>query len=71
MGKRTKDAGVSCPYYHSEDAQKIYCDGVQEGSWVHLAFGSKADKKAYKRDYCRGCFGRCWLAKMQMSMQRL
>lgn len=64
MGKRYIDPKARCPYYHSEDAQKIYCDGVQEGTAIHLAFGSKTDKKDYKQEFCKEEFGSCKIAGM-------
>ena len=65
MGKRYIDAGARCPHYHSEDAQHIYCDGVENGTWVHLAFLDKGCKRDYKRRCCRGNYGSCHLAQMQ------
>lgn len=64
MGKRYIAKNVECPFYHSEDAQKIYCEGIQKGSSLHLAFGSKTDKKAYKAKHCLLCHRDCALAKM-------
>ena len=42
-----------CPHYKHEDSQMIYCDGVQDGSVVHLAFASKTDAVGYKVSHCR------------------
>lgn len=64
MGKRYIAKNVECPFYHSEDAQKIYCDGPELGSWLHLAFGSKTDLKIYKAKFCCCDFGKCAIAKM-------
>lgn len=64
MGKRYIAQNVKCPFYHSEDAQKIYCEGIQKGSSLHLAFGSKTDKKLYKAKFCIECHNECALARM-------
>ena len=53
-----------CPFYKHEDAQVIYCYGVQEGSVIHLAFASKTDAKSYKERHCRNNFKVCLIAKM-------
>lgn len=65
MGKRYIAKNVECPFYHSEDAQKIYCDGVKPGTSVHLAFGSKTDKKEYKEKFCKSEYCSCKIARMQ------
>ena len=36
--KQRSDVLVKCPYYKEEEKQKIFCEGVQEGSAIHLAF---------------------------------
>ena len=65
MGKRYIDGAAICPHYHSDDAQHIYCDGVRENTWVHLAFTGKKAKTDYKCIYCRGNWRKCLLARMQ------
>lgn len=65
MGKRPIDRAVKCPHYHSDDAQHIYCDGVNDENWVHLAFPGKRKKQEYKCIYCRENWKRCLLARMQ------
>lgn len=64
MGKRYIAKNVECPFYHSEDQQKIYCDGVGVGTSLHLAFGSKTDLKKYKEAYCINCYEKCDIARM-------
>lgn len=53
-----------CPYYKHEDSQVIYCDGVQDGSVVHLAFSNKTDSMIYKKEKCRGNFKECLICQM-------
>ena len=62
--KHMISAEVKCPYYRHEDSQVIYCEGVQDGSVIHLAFANKSDSKSYKRDYCRKNYAACRICKM-------
>ena len=62
--KHRADVLVKCPYYKYEEKQKIYCEGVQEGTAIHLAFDTTPNLKDYKRHYCKGCYDRCLIAEM-------
>lgn len=64
MGKRYVDAGVKCPHYCSEDTSKIFCEGFRARQWVHLAWQSEGERKKYKRDYCRGDWEKCPIARI-------
>ena len=64
MGKRYVSKEVECPFYHSEDEQKIYCEGVNERSSIHLAFSSKTERREYRRKKCSGEYKKCRIAKM-------
>lgn len=57
------DVLVKCPYYKYEDKQRIFCEGVQEGTALHLAFDT-ANLKEYKSHYCKGCYNKCLIAGM-------
>lgn len=65
MGKRYVDAGVQCPYYCSEAPSKIYCEGFADKQWVHLAWESDKERKAHKREFCRGDWERCPIAAIR------
>lgn len=56
---------VKCPYYHREEKQKIFCEGIQEGTSIHLAFDTGENLKEYERRFCKRCWGDCILAQMQ------
>ena len=56
---------VKCPYYRREEKQKIFCEGVSQGTSIHLAFGSPQQRKQYETIYCKGDWSRCLLAQMQ------
>jgi hypothetical protein len=63
--KRYVSKYVMCPFYHNEDALIIYCEGVTDGTVIHLAFNDKDQKKDYKKEYC--CtprYEKCLLCKM-------
>ena len=61
--KRRCDAIVKCPYYKFEEKQKIYCEGVQAGTAIHLAFDTCPSLKDYKRQFCKGCWQKCQIAE--------
>lgn len=62
--KHRADVLVKCPYYKFEEKQKIFCEGVQEGTAIHLAFDTTPNLKQYKKHFCKGCYNQCLLAKM-------
>lgn len=62
--KHKEDWMIKCPYYKCEDKQKIFCEGVQEGTAIHLAFDTPSNLKDYKRAFCRECWEQCFLADM-------
>lgn len=62
--KRYCSPEALCPFYRSEDSQKIYCEGIGEGNAIHLAFGSKTHLKIHKDSYCDSEYGECPIAKM-------
>ncbi len=47
-----------CPYYHSNDEDRIKCEGVEPGTSTHVVFGSREARKSYKRWFCDDV-GRC------------
>ena len=62
--KHRADVLVKCPYYKFEEKQKIFCEGVQDGTAIHLAFDTTPNLKQYKKHFCKGCYNQCLLAKM-------
>ena len=63
--KHRSDVLVKCPYYKFEDKQIIFCEGVQEGTAIHLAFDTAPNLKDYKNHFCKRCYNKCLLADMQ------
>lgn len=62
--KHRQDVLVRCPYYKGEEKQMIFCEGVQEGSALHLAFDTNPNLRDYKNHYCKGCYNKCHIAGM-------
>lgn len=64
MGKHYTSSRALCPFYKHESRQVIYCEGVEEGNVLHLAFASPADCLAYKKRYCRSDHTQCIIKVM-------
>lgn len=65
MSKRTESSIVLCPFYHSEDKQKIFCEGIENGTAVHLAFDNQSHAKEYRAFYCCSKYKSCLINQMQ------
>lgn len=48
-----------CPFYDSEEAQKVICEGVIENTHIHLCFDTPDALKEYKRKFCYDDFESC------------
>lgn len=64
MGKHGFTKDVVCPYYKYEAPQVVYCEGVEDGTALHLAFPTKDGKKQYMLERCRNCWKSCLIAQM-------
>jgi hypothetical protein len=62
--KRYVSSYVLCPFYHSEDSQKLYCEGVMSGTSIHLAFDTPYNKKNYRNKLCCRDYSRCYINRM-------
>lgn len=64
MGRKhvDRDPRVQCPYYKCEGKWVIYCEGVAPEQCIHMAFGSKAGRRDYARQFCRSRWGGCMIA---------
>lgn len=61
--KHRQDVLVKCPYYKGEEKQKLFCEGVQEGSTIHMAFDTTPNLKDYKNRLCKRCWNECLVAQ--------
>ena len=62
--KHRQDVLVKCPYYKGEEKQMLFCEGVQEGAAIHLAFDTSPNLKDYKSHFCKRCYNQCLIAEM-------
>lgn len=53
-----------CPFYRKEDHHKIYCEGICDGTSVHLVFDTLDRLCEYKKSYCYAGYSCCVLAQM-------
>lgn len=62
--KRYESSRSKCPFYRSETQQKVYCEGVEDGTSIHLAFDTTAHANEFKQYYCSGRYMACPIAVM-------
>jgi hypothetical protein len=49
-----------CPFYKHENRNVIYCEGIKEGTVIHIAFANPHECIEYKKQNCRcGNFKQC------------
>ena len=53
-----------CPFYHSEDGYRICCEGVEDGSSVHVVFPTPQKKQSYSGGFCCKDYKSCRVARM-------
>ena len=59
-----EDEHVQCPYYRKDAVQSVHCEGVTDGTALHLGFATKEQLRRYKRAFCRNVWQSCMIAKM-------
>lgn len=62
--KRQMSSNVVCPFYHFEERQIIYCEGVEKNTAIHLAFASPPQLRDYKKRFCETEYCNCRIADM-------
>ncbi len=66
--RRYESKYAVCPFYKSEDDLKIYCEGVEDGTFIHLSFSTSTKlKKRYRCKFCEGQYSDCRIAKMLLA----
>ena len=58
-----------CPFYICDDASKIHCEGVTDGTKIILAFKNPELKKLYKIDRCNKLYD-CKLCYIYQMLER-
>ncbi len=64
MTNNVEDTYIECPYYKYESSAAIHCEGVEDGTKLHLGFSSRYRLHSYKQRLCRGDWKKCLIAKM-------
>lgn len=64
MSKGRESIYVRCPYYCREDRKlmQLRCEGIIEGTELYQRFGSGAEMRSHKDQYCQGAYRSCPLA---------
>lgn len=55
---------VRCPYYSKEEGVKIHCEGVEDGTYIHLVFASPDIRRDYQLKKCCSDYNNCLIAAM-------
>ena len=58
MKRYTSNKSI-CPFYKYENRNVIYCEGIKEGSVLHLAFANPSDCLSHKKQFCRCNYSQC------------
>ena len=53
MATISEDYMVQCPFYKTNTSQVLYCEGLEDGMAIHLAFATRSQLNSYKMRYCR------------------
>lgn len=65
MANKNEDHLVQCPYYKTNTSQVVYCEGLEDGMAIHLAFATHPQLVDYKGRYCRRMeYVKCPLARI-------
>lgn len=64
MAKNSISSRIRCPYCQCEARVLLYCEGVQPGTTLHLAFANPSALKEYRAKYCDADYNKCMIAKM-------
>ena len=62
--KRYHDVMAMCLYFGGAEKQKIFCEGVQEGNAIHMAFDTPQNRRDYKKCFCNRGYNSCLVADM-------
>lgn len=65
MSKRAPSLVAICPFYKDQERQKIICEGLEQGSSLHLTFATPDMRRAFEIGHCK-CwdYEKCPLAEM-------
>ena len=66
--KRHESYLAQCPFYISEDSNRVLCEGIEEDSTIHIVFQSSTKKREYCKKHCRDNYKACKVSVMLFSM---
>ena len=53
-----------CPFYKEQDAQRIFCCGLEKNNNIHMAFGCVTQRKEWAGRFCNKDYEQCKLYRM-------
>ena len=62
--KHYESKSALCPFYHSEEARAIHCEGTEDNNVLHLIFWSPESKQKYEERFCCAAIAKCRLCGM-------
>ena len=66
--KKHKDCTfIKCPFFHAQDPVKIFCEGIEQDSTIHIAFATGQAKKSFVRRNCSAEYQQCPIYKINDS----
>lgn len=48
---------VKCPFYRTNNTNKIVCEGLAKGNTINLVYESQADRAKYMKEVCYDILG--------------
>ena len=48
---------VKCPFYRTNNTNKIVCEGLTEGNTINLVYESQTDRAKYMKEVCYDVLG--------------
>ena len=67
--KRYISVRAKCPYYRSQETQKIYCAGIQPNTATVITFLYPGDRVTYEAKYCECNYTECKMFKAEESAE--
>lgn len=62
--KRYTSRKAVCPFYKYENRNVIFCEGIKEGTVLHIAFANPSECFLHKKEYCRCNHTGCPISRM-------
>ena len=66
-GKHYTSSKAICPFYKHENRNVIYCEGIKDGTVIHLAFANPSECLTHKKQFCRCNHTQCLISVLLIS----